>query len=261
MEILQPLLVLLISSTAASQYPLRTDTTTMTPASLQDLHSEENVTAHQSGMPSFNDSAGGVTALTGDVSSLGSSDTTPADSGYNKSSPAAAGDSLFQGDMETSPDSSHCDTTASPEKEEQVSALPTNQNDTVDYGDDCNQNATSARGAGDGPTLHQTGGGDAVPSDPATFRADRSTTIKAPPSNGSGSGSDSGSDSDSDSIAETRKRMELAGLVPLAVVGVALNLLALWVWQADRTYNATTFLFKVLFDGPSQDILQTVYTG
>ena len=40
--------------------------------------------------------------------------------------------------------------------------------------------------------------------------------------------------------------MEQAGLVPLALAGVALNLLSLWVWQGDKSYNATTFLFKYL---------------
>ena len=29
-------------------------------------------------------------------------------------------------------------------------------------------------------------------------------------------------------------------------MGVVLNVLSLWVWQDDRTYNATTFLFKYL---------------
>ena len=49
-----------------------------------------------------------------------------------------------------------------------------------------------------------------------------------------------------ETIAAVRAFMEKTGLVPLATVGVVLNVLSLWVWQDDRTYNATTFLFKYL---------------
>ena len=99
-----------------------------------------------------------------------------------------------------------------------------------------NNNATVAEDWSAAYTVVATAAAASANADDATFTPERrGTATTAPPSYNGPS-----------SIAEVRQLMEQAGLVPLALVGVALNLLSLWVWQGDRSYNATTFLFKYL---------------
>ena len=255
---LQLRLTLLTLYITATQHSLHSSkTATVTEASFHDSNSDESAAAAQQS-DALSEATASVTS-TQDLPSF-ASDAVTEDSDYT-SSPTAADTSTLRGDViardsrtfpQDLPSFASGAVTEDAEYTSSPTALrgdviardsrihteaPAFLNDTVEENAyNSNNNATVAEDWSAAYTVVATAAAASANADDATFNPERrGTATTAPPSSNGPS-----------SIAEVRQLMEQAGLVPLAVVGVVLNLLSLWVWQGDKSYNATTFLFKYL---------------
>ena len=259
-----PLMLLTLYITATQHSLHSSKTATLTEASSHDFNSDESAAAAQQS-DALSEATASVT-FAQDLPSF-TSDAVTEDSDYT-SSPTAADTSTLRGDvivrdsrtfLQDLPSFANgavtedSDNTSSPtvlrgdvitghDSRIHTVALAF-LNDTVEENaynnnnnnNNSNNNTTVAEDWSAAYTVVATATAASANADDATFTPETWTATTAPPSSNGPS-----------SIAEVRQLMEQAGLVPLAVIGVALNLLSLWVWQGDKSYNATTFLFKYL---------------